>query len=269
LSRTRAYRSSPALALALLLAAVQSARADEPQACAETHLAAQRHRRAGELVRAREALLACSRAECSTVLAKDCVAWLGEVEAALPSVTLEAKTGEGRDATDATARIDGEAEARRIDGRALPLDPGPHRIVFERPGAAAVQEQVVLREGEKRVVTARFPGAPPAPPTPAPEIERPVPPLAWVAGGVTLAAATTFGIFGAMGASGHGDLEARGCAPSCPAGDVDEVRRNLIVADVALGVAVVAATATLVLVLTRPAVPAPSARAARWTAGGC
>jgi hypothetical protein len=265
LSCRRAYRSSPLLALAVLLAAARPARADEAHACAEPHLAAQRHRRAGELVRAREALLACSRAECSSVLAKDCVAWLGEVEAALPSVTLEAKTAEGRDATDATARIDGEPAARRIDGRALPLDPGPHRIVFERPGKPSVEEQIVLREGEKRVVTARFRGQPAAL-APARDVERPIPPLAWVAGGVTLAAATTFGVFGAMGASGHGDLESRGCAPSCPADEVDEVRRDLVVADVALGVALVAATATLVLVLTRPAAPPRAAHTARWTA---
>ncbi|WP_437738299.1 hypothetical protein [Sorangium sp. So ce1335] len=223
----------------------------------------------------------------------DCGPWLAEVEQSLPSVVLAAKGPDGRERLDVRVLVDGRLLAATLDGKALPVDPGPRTFRFEPATGPAVAERVLIREGEKnRAITvtlgapaARAPAAPrplasplasaPAPPRSAPaapplasaatpRAEPAVPPLAWVAGGAGVAGLAVFAVAGALSLDAEADLRAT-CAPRCAADDVRAIRVQHAAADIGLGVGVVALGAAAWLYLTRPAAarsPEPTGAAA-------
>jgi hypothetical protein len=165
------------LAVSLLFAsAAASSRASaDVQACLAASEKGQRARTAGKLREAREQFLVCSSDGCPAMVRRDCAQWQGEVIATLPSVVLGAKDRGGRDLFDVTVSVDGETLVRKLDGKSLPIDPGPHTFKFETAGAPPVIERALVKEGEKtRVITVTFAiGTPssdaPAPAGPGPE----------------------------------------------------------------------------------------------------
>ena len=147
------------LAVSILVAsgfAASRARADV-QACLVASEKGQRARTAGKLREAREQFLLCSSDGCPAMVRRDCAQWQGEVIATLPSVVLGAKDRGGRDLFDVTVTVDGEPLVTKLDGKSLPIDPGPHTFKFEMPGAPPVVERALVKEGEKaRVITVTF-----------------------------------------------------------------------------------------------------------------
>ncbi|WP_437627850.1 hypothetical protein [Sorangium sp. So ce1151] len=319
------------LAAALSLAGIDARAQPSKRACAAAYERAQGLRRDGKLIAAREALIACSQPTCPAAAVADCGPWLAEVEKSLPSVVIAARDAGGRERLDVRVFVDGRLLAAALDGKALPVDPGPHTFRYEPAGGPAVEERVLIREGEKnRAITvilgappggappsprpiaapaapgaprsaapsAPPPGAPPpaapppdappsappaapaapppatpppsAPPLAAPSAPQPsapsaptaptaptaVPPLAWVAGGVGVAGLGVFAVVGALSLDAEAELRAT-CAPRCPGDDVRAIRVQHAVADVGLGVGVVALGAAAWLYLTRPAAATP------------
>ncbi|WP_437760705.1 hypothetical protein [Sorangium sp. So ce1389] len=319
-------RARPALALcltvALSLAGIDARAQPSKRACAAAYERAQGLRRDGKLIAAREALIACSQPTCPAAAVADCGPWLAEVEKSLPSVVIAAREAGGRERLDVRVLVDGRLLAATLDGKALPVDPGPHTFRYEPAGGPAVEERVLIREGEKnRAITvilgappaggppsprplaapaappsaapaappssAPPPGAPPpgapsapapsapppaapaapppaasspppltAPPRAAPAAPPAVPPLAWVAGGVGVAGLGVFAVVGALSLDAEAELRAT-CAPRCPGDDVRAIRVQHAVADIGLGVGVVALGAAAWLYLTRPAAATP------------
>lgn len=88
---------------------------------------------------------------------RDCAQWQSEVIAMLPSVVFGAKDKQGRDLFDVTVSMDGEILVRKLDGKSVNVDPGPHTFKFEVAGAPPVVERALVKEGEKtRVITVSF-----------------------------------------------------------------------------------------------------------------
>ncbi|WP_437339349.1 hypothetical protein [Sorangium sp. So ce394] len=300
-------RARPARPLALAVAAalaLAGARADaqpHKRACAAAYERAQGLRRDGKLLAAREALIACSQPTCPAAAVADCGPWLAEVEKSLPTVVIAAKDAHGRERLDVRVLVDGRPLAAALDGKALPVDPGPHTFRYEPASGPAVEERVLIREGEKnRAITVTLgassagapaspppaaaptpasTGSPPAPPTPtaaptAPTAARPaptaapaapsapppaepaVPGLVWASGALGAAGLAVFAVAGALSLSAEADLRAT-CAPRCPGDDVRAIRVQHAIADVGLGVGVLALGAATWLYLTRPAAARP------------
>ncbi|WP_433937320.1 hypothetical protein AB3662_22060 [Sorangium cellulosum] len=287
-------------ALALVGASVHAA--PSKRACAAAYERAQGLRRDGKLLEAREALITCSQPTCPAAAVADCGPWLAEVEQSLPSVVIAAKDADGRERLDVRVLVDGRLLAAALDGKALPVDPGPRTFRFEPATGPAVEERLLIREGEKnRAITvtlgapaasapaaprppaspaAQPPASPAAPPLAAPAAPPPassaapplaspaappaepsIPPLAWAAGGVGVAGLAVFAVAGALSLDAEADLRAT-CAPRCAADDVSAVRVQHAVADIGLGVGVVALGAAAWLYLTRPAAAPPPRLAA-------
>jgi hypothetical protein len=244
------------LALVAVLFAPAFAAAETSDACVSATVEGQKLQRAGKLVAARERFATCARAECPADIVSRCAGWAQSVADAIPSLVVIPRDDSGKDVTGAKVTIDGAA----VDatGRAIDLDPGPHRIVVEHPGAAPVTVDVVLHEAEKnRSVPATFPGPKPASPPPAATkpvgpAERPVPLAAWIAGGVAVAG---YGVLAVFGIDGAHDRSVSHCdSPGCPADDKSRVDRKLLVADVGLAVGTVALGVAAWLFLTRPTI---------------
>lgn len=224
----------------------------------ETQIAMRRSR----LLDARQPLQTCLDQACPTMLRTDCATWLKEVEARIPSVVVEL-VAEDVNAKAAQLFVDGKLWEPGIDGKAMELDPGNHSFRVDVDGRSASVD-VFAREGEKlKVVRVEIPSKAGSQPTPKPPNvvpdqpqrpqSRPVPWTVVAAGALGLAAAGVFTGFAVVGMSGKGDLEP--CKPDCSAAQIDSVRTKFIIADVSLGVSVVALAAATYLFIARPSVP--------------
>jgi hypothetical protein len=128
-------------------------------------------RRAGKLGDARKQLAACTTASCPEEVRSDCVRRMGLVNAAIPSLVVGAKDGQGNDILRADVVIDGTKVASTLDGRPIELDPGEHVVRVDAPGLPSSGRKLVLAEGEKARREVFMLGeieAPPAPAAPAP-----------------------------------------------------------------------------------------------------
>lgn len=212
----------------------------------------------GLLREARGHFIACAADTCPKTLRVDCSRWLEEVEATLPSIVAGAREEGGIDLFDVKVLVDGVVAVEPQQGKAIALDPGPHVVRFERPGAEPVEIKIMLRAGERnRPVLASFTKrepavvAPPAkPPSDEPwraknekseknEEKRGPPVLAWVFGGIGIAG---IGAFTGLAISGSSEKDRlRGvCSPNCTDNDVGSLKGQYIAADISLGIGIVA-----------------------------
>lgn len=230
-------------------------------ACVAAHTAAQQARTAKRLVQARAQLLLCTRPECPAIARDDCSEWLSEVSRDLPSIVLVITDDAGEDLTDVTVTVDGARIAGPVPTDAIPLDPGPHTLRFERDGTAPVERKIVLRVGERnRRVAVRLErkssALAPKPPT-SDDAERetgaPIPAATWVLGTIGLVGLASFGYFALSGESKQSELD--DCKPKCSSGDVSSVRTRYIAADISLAVGVLALGGATYFYLNRPSKP--------------
>jgi hypothetical protein len=241
-------RVAVGLAFAATLAFAPRVRADVAS-CVEQADKAQELRDAGQLVEAREKLVACSSTSCPGAVAKQCARWLQEVDQSMPSVVVRVHDAAGKDVLDASVSVDGEQRAPRVDGKPLVVNPGPHTILVRRDGAADAEEKIVVVAGEKnRVLTlASLPApveAPPPPPPSKPEPHRGGFTFPWYGGvllGVGVAGFVGTAIVVPMARAQANDLRAT-CAPLCNPDDVDSVRTKITLGNVFLGVGIAGVT---------------------------
>jgi hypothetical protein len=238
-----------AIALSVIVASPARADEDDKQICLKAYDWAQAEREKAHLLRAHAQLETCGRDVCPGPIKKDCIEWLAQVEASTPSLVIAVTDEHGRDLHDATVLIDGVAIDHPLDGRAIAVDPGQHTMSFEASGHKPAHESVIAREGEKlRRVEVRLEDVTiTLPVEPAPR--RPL--VQYVGGGTALVALGVFGFFSLKGATEMWSLE-DGCGKtkSCKQQDVDRAHDKLVVGDVALGVALVAAGITVYSLLT-------------------
>jgi hypothetical protein len=158
----------------LVLLAVP-ARADDRAQCLGASSSAQDLHRENKLIEARAQLLVCVRDLCPAVVRRDCVQWLDEVDAAMPTIVIGAKDHLLHDVVSAHVLVDGAAYLDHLDGMAKPIDPGVHKLRLEVDGAPPVQQDIVIRVGEKnRIVELTVP--PRMEPTPLPTVAPATPP---------------------------------------------------------------------------------------------
>jgi len=230
----------------------------EDDACFQSYEQTQTLRRAGKLREAREQAVQCASDACPALLAKDCTKWLSEIEQSIPTLVFDVRTASGEELTNVRVLVDGNPLVEHLDGRALPIDVGPHVFRFEALDGKfpPYEQKIVVREGERnRKIEVRLKTTEPQPKPAA----RTIPLGTWIFGGVAVASLGVGTAFALMGSSKEGDLEA--CKPSCAADAVNSVSSSYAVADILLTAGVVSAAAAVYVFLTRPT-KEPSAAAA-------
>jgi hypothetical protein len=169
---------------------------------------------------ARAQLLVCAASSCPSDVRKECMRRVDAINAQIPTIIFEAKDADGRDLSAVKVTMDGQPFADRLEGTALPLDPGEHTFVFETASRPSVVRHLVVREAQKeRRETLTFGAtAPPAPP-------RYVPPephgglgaqktLAIVTAGIGVAGLGVGSVFGLMMLSKKSDAQ-KACPDVC------------------------------------------------------
>jgi hypothetical protein len=211
--------------------------ADEVDLCISAAEQSQEQRRDAHLRAARARLVLCARDTCPRAIQKDCKRWLGEVEAAMPTIVIHAVDASGGDIVGARALVDGVRLDGALDGRAVAIDPGEHTLRVEA-GAGSVEQRIVIREGARdRLLPLRVP---------ADTRSRPVPAGVWVLGGVGAAAITAGALLWAVGRSEHGTLYATcGVTHGCDESAVDRARSKLVAGDIVFGVGLAAVGAAV------------------------
>jgi hypothetical protein len=245
------------------LLVVPAASADAKRCVAQNNDGAQL-RDGHHLLAAREAYRACvEERECPELVRGECDAALADVKTAIPTLLVAVVDEQQHDLAGATLTLDGQPVA--LDGSAVEVDPGPHELVASS-GALNAHLQVMAIESDlnRRVeLVLRAPHAdePPPPstftrPVVAPRSKTP----GYILGGVGIAAAASFGYFAL---SGHSEMSALGdCKPFCATSDVQRVRTKYLIADISLGVSLVALAGAGYWLLSGPKVaPAVSKNA--------
>lgn len=155
---TRHFALLAALQLAALAtSATVSAAPVSAEVCLSTNERAQTLRAERKLREAREQLKVCSQTGCPNVVQKDCARWLGEVDAALPTLSFAAKDPTGGDLTKVRIAVDGHVLLEELDGSAIPVDPGKHTFTFDHEGDATITREILVTEGDKvRKIEVRF-----------------------------------------------------------------------------------------------------------------
>lgn len=243
----------------LLLGTARTAWADAGS-CATAHESGQKAEQGGRLRKAVEQFTACAADDgCPDVIRKDCMALRDEANEALPTVTFAVSDG-AHEVTNVRVFVDDELVMSRLDGLAVPLDPGRHRLKLVLPQGRVIASEVLLHEGQKNRLISVQTAKPPTPPaaTDAAAVDgqpsrRTSSPALWAASGVgvsALALGTTFALFGRAEEQAVAD-----CAPRCtPAmrANLDRARRDYLVANIGFGVAGAAAATAIVLYLATP-----------------
>jgi hypothetical protein len=268
------------VAFALTRAGVSHAEDSKKAQCAAAYEKSQELRAAGSLKAANESLVVCAQEFCPAFVQTDCAQWLTEVQRELPTIVFVAKDKTGEDTSAVAVSMDGAELMKQLDGKAIIIDPGPHTFRFELEGAEPVEQQVVIRQGQKdRVIAVSF--APPGAEAPgdspyagakapagadAGESNGPGPlrTYAYIAGGVGAAGIIGFAVLGAIGKAEENDLRDSGCSPNCSRSDTDAIKTKYIVADVLLGVGIAGlGTGVALFFLSQPKKEEP-----KDTAGG-
>jgi len=248
----RAARWTAAVALLTALAgpvSATAAHADEKvdqaerDACLDAHERGQALRHEGKHGEAREQFLRCARDSCPAIVRADCGPWAEELAPAVASVIVQARYQGGQQAPIAKLTIDGDAMP--TEGLELAVNPGMHRIRVELTDGQVVDFEAEVGAGDtRRVIEAVFranngqvAGAPTAPvSSERPDTSTRISSVAYAAvvvAGLSLGSGAYFGLAGKQKERSMLD----GCAPMCSRSEVDAMRRDYLVANVAFGVA--------------------------------
>ncbi len=220
-----------------------AAHAEDRAECITAAEHGQVERQAGRFTSSRQDFLHCSAEACPRVVREDCQTWLSEVESAMPTVVFYASDDDGRDLVDVRVELDGKLLLERLDGRSVRVDPGKHALLFSRAGSGPQRVDHLFVQGERdRKIAVHLSGGTSSDvlSTPKQSTSR-VPVAAIVSGSVAVAALATFAGFGLSAKSDLRGLDDSHCAPNCDKGKVDDIRTKMIVADVSLGVGILAA----------------------------
>jgi len=244
-----------ALGIAVLVGAAQANAAGAGKACIAAADDGQKLRDENKLTAAREKFILCASKSCPGAVAKECSQWLAETERDMPSVTFRAKDDRGKEILDVRVLIDGTAVAESIEARALPLDPGEHKVRFERSDGKSVEDKVVVRPAEKnKLIEMSFgPATPATTTTPAnnqpgtPTTQTPpaepskgfqIPVLGWVGAGVAVVGVGMMAFFAISANGDEKDLRSS-CAPNCTQDDKDSLDKKVVFANVGMAIGIV------------------------------
>jgi hypothetical protein len=264
-------RPSPHHAAAVLFIAAalclgeREVRAADPAACVDAAGRAQVERDGGQLLSALEHLVSCSNEQCPVIVRKDCAAWLSQVEARVPSITVHAVDARGADVIPVRVILDGKVVRERLDGRAIKVDPGEHHARFESAGSLPVEQTLLISEGEKsRAVLVRLEdaGAPQA------AQERPATSgtdawqvMGWGLLGLGALSLATFGIVELVAQGEYRSIrDGCGVTRSCSSNTLSSTQTKFDVAKVSVVVAAASLAVGIPLLAFRP--KASTARAA-------
>ncbi len=259
----RAFQTCRAAVLALVAFAALphgSASAQAADASCQAVEKTESMRTEGRYRDARARLLECVNAQCGGDVRRRCASTLQKLDAVTPSIVVRAEDGKGNDVTDVSVKLGDELLVKSLDGMAIPVDPGEHRFAFQRVGEEPVVQTLTIQRGEKfRSIDVRIgsasTGSEQAGLGAGGSASRST--GRWMAGasliGVGAVGLVGFTWLGLSARSTEKELQRENCEPGCGKARVDAMGTRYVLANVSLGVGVLALGAATWLLLSEPA----------------
>jgi hypothetical protein len=117
--------------------------------CATALKTAQERERSGHLRDARELLMTCARRVCGPALLRECSTRFTELDSVeVPSIVPVVTDESGQPRVDVQVRMDGQLIASRLEGQALPVDPGLHEFTFNTDSGLSATQKILVVQGE-------------------------------------------------------------------------------------------------------------------------
>lgn len=155
-----------------------------------TYKNAQRRAHAGRLREAKDLMMKCASASCGSFLLHACTSRYTQLDADIPSVVPLVTDGSGQPLADVQVVMDGQLLTDKLDGHALPVDPGRHEFSFIVRGENIDTQTLLIATGQRnRPLSTALPAtgeashrkstvaaaAPPPAPEPSPKAAPPLP----------------------------------------------------------------------------------------------
>lgn len=122
----------------------------EKKACTAAYKSGQERQQSGHLRQAREQYSACMKATCSKAVQKQCTARYNDVSSDIPSIVPLVTDEGGSPRVDVQVTMDGELLTTRLDGQALPIEPGMHEFSFSTVDSGVFATQrIVIATGQR------------------------------------------------------------------------------------------------------------------------
>jgi hypothetical protein len=232
-------------------------------ACIQASEDTQRERAKGHLRSARARSAACLDGRCPTPIRRDCDVQATELARLMPTVVFRVRAPDGTDVPGARVEVDGVVEPSALDGRAHEIDPGTHEVSATAAGYVPARTRIVVEEGVRARVVELRPAPRDASGASGASSDSPAPSSptsarassTWIATGALAGVGVIgIGLFAGLGLSADADYRRLRdtCADACDPRDADSVRTRFQVADVALGVGLVALASAVVVYLVGP-----------------
>lgn len=225
------------------------ARAQGPlDACLAAHESGQSEQQQNELLAAREHFRTCSSDPCPSVVQRDCISRLAEIESRIP--TLEVRVTGGK---SVEVSID-DGAPDHVSDKPIPLDPGVHRVRAWDGSGTELKRTVDLQPGERETLELEFATAEHRPELNQSSVRGGPSPFGYVLGGVAVVGVLGFTGFGLAGRNKQSKLD--DCKPDCDdPGLYDDMQRDYLIADISLGVAVAAGVGAYLVLSSKPSEP--------------
>jgi hypothetical protein len=118
-------------------------------ACATALKTAKERELSGHLRDARELLMTCARRICGPALLRQCSTRFTELDSVeVPSILPVVTDESGQPRVDVQVRMDGQLIASRLEGQALPVDPGLHEFTFHTDSGLLATQKILVVQGE-------------------------------------------------------------------------------------------------------------------------
>jgi hypothetical protein len=222
--------------------------AEDKLACLAATEKGQNLRADHKLVEARQQFLVCARPQCPSVVQQTCGGWLADLDRSLPTVVLTAKDGGGADLVDVTVTVDGQPLVAKLEGDAVPVDPGRHVFHFSRPDGSQLDMPMLVKEGKKnQEVAVVIPNVASAPGTGSTWKT-----VGWVLGGIGVAGVVAGAVAGGVAIADNGSAHCNATGNDCLAGPLSSAKMAAAAADVGLIAGGVLLAGGVALVLLAP-----------------
>ena len=217
---------------------------DDMKECVAAYEGAQTSQKSGKYVAALDQAKFCAQSGCG-ILVNECLKLYEDLMRDVPTFVFSAQDGDGKELVDVNVTVDGQLVFSKLEGTALPLDPGAHVIRFEAAGLPPKEVNYVARVGDRHRLVSAILGektkveepVPTLPPS-APVERKPqgVPVASWVLGGVGVLSLGAFTYLRVSGVSDYNELNKK-CSPECTPSEVDDIKMKFTASYVALGIA--------------------------------
>jgi len=121
---------------------------EDKRVCVESYYKAKESFQSGRLLDAKEPLGRCARPVCGSFLQQECTALYLQMDSDIPSVVPVVIDAADASGSAFEVRMDGEVLTSKLDGIAIPVNPGWHDFTFSAENRVFATQKILIAQGQ-------------------------------------------------------------------------------------------------------------------------